>query len=314
VAIKELAPDGKSWATRWIDAYCPRGFTSIRSPDPTLDNRSIKIPLVRTADAVRGNRDPADPENRPCDFRQLTDDLWAAALELLPEAAKVWTEMAETKELVGRAFEPWRAVIAVARLFERHGVKDLEARMLDVMRAYQQEKADANTGDRAVQVLKAILFEHLGVPKSDVLDLSGVSDVLRGRGRELKIQARELSEAIKNMGESEEWDTEWATPRAVGWQLRTLRFEKDRDTTSTKGTRLRVINTDSLISLFQAYQVVSSDIPPDSDPPPQNVRNVRTAPASARNARVTGAATRVCRQRLAATLGGRSVGAGSNFR
>ena len=80
IPIKEPKPDGKGWQTIWIEAFCPRGFTAISLPDPVLGSRSIRIPLVRTADPRKGNLDPADLDRWPCDQRQLQDDLWALKL------------------------------------------------------------------------------------------------------------------------------------------------------------------------------------------------------------------------------------------
>jgi len=79
VKVKEPGPD-RPWVTRWIDAFAPRGFTSINLPDPVLASRSILIPLARTADPVRANRDPGDLHRWPVDRQALHDDLWAVAL------------------------------------------------------------------------------------------------------------------------------------------------------------------------------------------------------------------------------------------
>ena len=75
VPIKVSKPDGRGWETKWINAFCPRGFTAISLPDPVLGSRSIRLPLVRTADPRKGNKDPADLKRWPCDQRQLQDDL-----------------------------------------------------------------------------------------------------------------------------------------------------------------------------------------------------------------------------------------------
>jgi hypothetical protein len=176
VPIKEPSPDGRGWQTRWINAFCPRGFTAISLPDPILGSRSIRIPLVRTADARKGNANPGDLGRWPCDQKDLQDDLWATALALMFEASQTWSELDDEVGLIGREFEPWRALIAVARLFERHGVEGLEGRMRQVMEKYQQEKVDIDNGDRATQTLRAILWQELGgaLDVSDVLDIKDV--------------------------------------------------------------------------------------------------------------------------------------------
>jgi hypothetical protein len=117
VPLKE--PDGqRTWATRWVNAYCPRGFTAIKTPDPVLGSRVIVLPLARTADPRRGNADPADEASWPETPRQLQDDLWTLALMLLSQASTVWHEVGQDPDTFGREFEPWRAVLTVARLLE----------------------------------------------------------------------------------------------------------------------------------------------------------------------------------------------------
>jgi hypothetical protein len=125
IPVKEQTPDGR-WATRRVSVYSPRAFTAINVPDDTLSSRTICIPMVRTAD-IKGNLDPADSGRWPCNYRQLYDDLWAMGLALLPEAEQIWAEFDSETSVVGRNFEPWRAILVVARLFERHGVDGLEA-------------------------------------------------------------------------------------------------------------------------------------------------------------------------------------------
>ena len=232
--IKEPAPDGKGWVTRWVNAFCPRGFTAISLPDSVLASRSITLPLVRTTDHRKGNSDPVDFARWPCDQAQLQDDLWATGLALLPKAAEVWTELDYERELTGREFEPWRAVIAVARLFERYGVIDLEQRMRSAMHAYQDEKADLNADDRTTQVIRALLISNLTDTRLDVSDISNVLDISTEGCKQIKVNASRIGEAIMTLGREEGFDTEWVKPRAVGWKLKSLRLKPERDPTSKK--------------------------------------------------------------------------------
>jgi peptidoglycan/xylan/chitin deacetylase (PgdA/CDA1 family) len=260
IPLKEPNPNGKGWQTKWVNAFCPRGFTAISLPDPVLDSRSIRIPLVRTADRRKGNADPADLRLWPSDQRQLQDDLWATALALMPDAAEVWAELDNETELIGREFEPWRAIIAVGRLFERHGVGGLEGRIRQLMRSYQEEKADVDNGDRALQTLRAILYQKLGDKALDVLD---IMDVFPGESEKIMVNSSQLAETIKQIAEQEGMNSEWVSSRAVGWQLKALRFERERDSSSSKRTRLRVITAQRLVKLCQAYGLVKWSPPDD---------------------------------------------------
>ena len=288
VPIKVPSPDGRRWETKWINAFCPRGFTAISLPDPVLGSRSIRIPLVRTSDPRKGNSDPADLKRWPYDQRQLQDDLWATALALLPEAAEVWAELDDETELIGREFEPWRPILAIARLFERHGVDGLEQRMRTTMHAYQEEKADVDIGDRATQVIKAILYQRAEDRASDVLDVSDMSDVFPEGSAEIKVEPSNLKIAIESLGEEEAFNTEWASSKSIGWQLKALRFNKGRNPKTRKRERFWTITADAFIGLCQAYGVVkvatgkTEPLISNHDTPHVNVRigqnglNVRT--------------------------------------
>jgi hypothetical protein len=253
VPIKEPSPDGRGWRTRWINAFCPRGFTAISLPDPVLGSRSIRIPLVRTADPRKGNADPEDLNRWPCDQQQLQDDLWSMALSLMAEAAEIWGELQDEVTMTGREFEPWRALIAVARLFERHGVEGLEGRLRQTMENYQKEKDDIDTSNRATQTLRAILWQQLdGLDVSDVLD---ITDVCKVRSNKIIVTASKVSETIKVLGEEMGWDVEWATAKAVGWRLRSLRFEAGRDSSKNRN-RSRTMEGEAFVELCQGYGLV----------------------------------------------------------
>lgn len=287
VPIKVPAPDGRAWETRWINAYCPRGFTAISLPDPVLGSRSIRLPLVRTSDAKKGNADPVDFKRWPCDQRQLQDDLWATALALQPEAAEIWAELDDETELIGREFEPWRPILAVARLFERHGVEGLEERMRMTMRAYQEEKADVDLGDRATHVIKAILYQQAGDRASDTLDVTDMSDIFPDGLAEIKVETSKLETTIKSIGGDEGFNTEWVSPVKIGRKLKALRFQKGRNPQTRKRERFWTISADVFIGLCQAYGVVRTitkktesphsnrDTPQVNVRSGQNVRNVR---------------------------------------
>ena len=170
IPVKEPVPDG-GWTTRWVNAFCPRAFTAIKTPDPVLASRAIAIPLVRTADEVKGNADPANTATWPFDHRQLRDDLWATALALMSEAERIWAEFDTETSAVGREFEPWRAILAVARLLERHGVDQLETRMRHLMNNFREERQNVLDGDRTVVVIQALL------QLADIKDISDIMDI-----------------------------------------------------------------------------------------------------------------------------------------
>ena len=61
--------------------------------------------------------------------------------------------------------------LAVARLFERHGVEGLESRIRQLMEEYRGEKQDILGEDRTVLVIQALLFA------ADIKDISDIADI-----------------------------------------------------------------------------------------------------------------------------------------
>jgi hypothetical protein len=151
------APHGDGWRTRWVSAFAPRAFSAIALPEATLGSRAVVVPLARTTDPARGHRDPADDAAWPHDRLALQDDLWALGLTWLPRAAEAWAALDAEDTIVGREYEKWRPILAVARLAEAAGVGGLGGRMRALMHAYQRERADLTTDDETLEVVRGLL-------------------------------------------------------------------------------------------------------------------------------------------------------------
>lgn len=264
IPLKEQLAPGK-WETRWVNAYGPRGFTAIRTPDPVMASRAILLPLVRTADPRRGNADPADDETWPEPQRVLQDDLWALALLFLPKAARLWQDLGEEGSIIGREFEPWRAVLTVARLFETVGVSGLEGRIRKVLAAYQKEKGElVGQEDRLVVVVKALL-QHAEKMLADTKNTKNTKNTMfpdpgveNLKNQEIEFTAKSLSETIKEMvaAESEEEQeaaAEWVTPSRIGRLLNRLRFPQQPQ--GKQRTRTRTVSVEMLLALGKSYGV-----------------------------------------------------------
>jgi len=265
IPVKEQGTD-KRWHTRWLNAYCPRGFTSLRLPFQALQSRSIVIPLVASADPKRANRDPQNDKDWPVDQEQLLADLWALGLWLQREAADMWNNMSAETSVVGRDWERWRAIMTVAHLFEQHGVEHLMSDMLKIMSAYQEQKDDLEGTTRIVLVIRA-LMRFVGLQESDKWTSSDMSDMSTERVRVqasrivdiIKILLREESEE-EDEGLGDEEDTEqktsrWPNAQAVGLMLSKLRLPKDRETSSARG-RHRLISQREVFQLAIAHHLV----------------------------------------------------------
>ena len=264
VPLKEKQPDGDHWVTRWVNAFAPRSFTAIASPDNVLASRCIVVPLVRTADPRRGNADPANTGRWPVDRRALLDDCWALALSLLVEAETVWDELEDDAGYVGRDFEPWRAVVATARLLDRHGAQGLEEGVRAAMKRYFAERADILGDDWTLAVVRALVGyaeEHLddaGEPQqgqmSDMSDMSDIADMSMG---EWTLSATQVSVMVK--AQLDEDDDEEDKPShsmviRVGKILAHLRLSAVRDSKKRRSRGWR-FSLDDVKRLALAFHI-----------------------------------------------------------
>lgn len=284
VPLKEQNANRK-WEIRWVNAYTPRAFTSKKKPFGALETRSLLIPLARTADSQKGNRDPIRLEGWPTPHQALQDDLWATALRLLSEAKACWAELDAETSLVGRQFEVWRAPLAVARLFEKYGVEGLEGTIRTILSASMEEKQE-ELSDHTTLVVRAIAAFCFGV--SDISDVSDKSDILRER-----VSATEIADKVKELAEAGE-ETEWATPKSIGWIFSSLRLPKEIDTSTKKKTRYRKVDEDLIFDLLCSYNlrslipsIVQLETSETSDPPKNSNQDIQPQPARGEGSGVT---------------------------
>jgi len=208
IAVKESL--GDRWVTRQVSTYCPRLFSAIRLPDPTLGSRCIIVPLVRSGDSSRAKSTPMDPTCWPCDRRQLIDDLWALGLTNLPALVAHDRQAASRAELMGRSLEPWRAILSVSHWLEREGIADLFQRMANLSVAYQQERGDYEENDQARVLFRALLGLTCG---KDVIELAPGAIAKRMNAI---AEAEDLAEPEKP----------FTSAKRVGWLMKRQRFER----------------------------------------------------------------------------------------
>jgi hypothetical protein len=148
VHLKEPNPNGQGWKTREVNCYCPRIFSTIQKPDATLSSRAIIIPVVRTAQRSKGNADPLDDMQWPCDRQKLVDDLWSMALAYLPELPIFDKLVGEKSKLIGRDLQPWRAILTIAAWLDSMGVSSLWGKIESLAAGtYQDERIDLEKVD-----------------------------------------------------------------------------------------------------------------------------------------------------------------------
>jgi hypothetical protein len=158
IAVKEQAEGG--WRTRHVRTFCPRLFSAIRLPDDILASRTILVPLVKSGDKRKTDRNPADGSVWPHPRRRLVDDLWACALLHLRRLQEHDARAAAGSSLAGRSLEPWRAIFAVAHWLEaEHGAPGLFGRLQELALRYQEERKTLEKTDLTRLAIAALCEE-----------------------------------------------------------------------------------------------------------------------------------------------------------
>lgn len=249
VPMKEIGPD-KMWRTRYVYTFCARLFSAIRLPDPVLSNRSIIVPLVRTADRKRGNAVLLDHETWPYNRRELIDDLWAMALYYLVEMPKYERQVRERASLSGRSLEPWRSLLAVALFLEEKGIDGLFQRMDELSMDYQNERSDLDANNLMILVIQGLC--HCAI--SSICAISGETPT------EWEIETQQVTEAVLELVKNGEIDIDEKriNNRNVGRILARLRLA-EIPRPGGKGSRKRRLTLSDLQSFAVSYALKLPD-------------------------------------------------------
>lgn len=212
VPLKEVGPNGQ-WQTRNVNGFCPRIFSAIAKPDQVLSSRTLIIPLVRTAERFKGNSDPLDYSQWPCNRQALIDDLWALAVSRLPELPSFDSWVRKEARLIGRDLQPWQSILAIAAWLESNGAKGLWP-MMESLAAekYQLERDDLEVADINRVLIRALGEYAAGMPGQD----------------EWEFSAKEIVILMHRIIDDEEIDlnTDKINSRSIGKRLKKMRFQR----------------------------------------------------------------------------------------
>lgn len=222
VTLKKQGKDNK-WENQYVNMFCPRVFSAIERPDAVLASRSIIIPMIRTLDKKKGNADIWDSGTWPHEPQKLLDSLWSVALANFSQVSSVDSKVKELSPLVGRALEPWKAILAVALWLESKGVSGLGERMNQLSLKYQKQRESVETEDLNSLIIRAICK----LLKCEVVRLGEACEVSKGsvfmRTADIAVEAmliadeRELDIDVKEINSLR-----------IGRKLSQQRFEQKR--------------------------------------------------------------------------------------
>lgn len=264
VPLKEFTPP-KTWIMRYVSTFCPKTFSAIQLPDPVLASRTIVVPLIRTIDNDRANNNPADYIKWPHDRNRLIDDLWALGLAYLRELPQHAQAAKEAARLSGRALEPWHAILGVAHWLTERGEQGLFQRMEELSVAYQRERADLETFNPGLFVLRALV--ELGSQTN--------ADPLIVTTSQIKNMVKQMT----SEGDADETEDDGValSPHRIGSLLRQWRIEK-RARPGGKGPRQWSVARATLDRLAKSYGVVPSTAQTDSSANNPSMTECATVP------------------------------------
>jgi hypothetical protein len=241
VPLKEPSPDGQGWKTREVNCFCPRIFSTIQKPDPTLSSRAIIVPVVRTAQRSKGNADPLDDMQWPCDRQALIDDLWAVSLAHLAEMPGFDKLIGEKSKLIGRDLQPWRAILSVAAWLDGLGVSGLW-RKIEALAAgtYQEERHDLEKVDINRIAMRALGEFAARAPSKSEWSFS-TQAIVELIHRLIDDEEIELSKDVVNS-------------QMLGHRFKKMRFSKDDNYENTR-PRLWKITRPELATLLSSYRI-----------------------------------------------------------
>lgn len=177
ISLKEKTGRTGNWETRRVRCFGPRMFSATTQPIAALASRSIFITLTPSPDPAKNARDPMSADDWPFDRRQLVDDLWLVGLQNVVSIRRYYRET-QSDVLVGRAFEPWKPLLAIAEWLEGSGrseVEGLNQRVHDFAVAYQDRKHEVER-DRTRELLLAAIWKVLREAWSSADEASEIDD------------------------------------------------------------------------------------------------------------------------------------------
>jgi hypothetical protein len=287
ITMKDPVPNSREWRTRYVNTFCPRGFSAIRLPDDVLGDRSITFPLIRTANKQKADADVADESCWITNPNELRQDLWLLALANLTKVKPFDRLAANKASLHGRLLDMWRGSLVVAlwldemdkagslkRANENGEIETLFERLNRLSLNYQKQRADLEKVDFTRTALRAAARCILG-DSNEPFALSDFCAI----GRHWKILTADIAARAKKIIEDEEIEVDFTAKdekdfedklrKRIGREMKKLRFISGRQGgTGKAGWLVQISDLEVLLASFNLLK--SEDAPTKSDSQPEN--------------------------------------------
>lgn len=145
------------WLPKQYEAFSAKVFASIRGLDSSLGSRCIPIIMLKT-----GNKEIKNRELKSDDptFQEIRNKLYHIMLTNF-ESVRLFYQTIKDDELLGREWELWRPILAIAKTIDMESDFNLYDEMRLLALSVQKQKKEARIEDTTTPKILRVLKEAL---------------------------------------------------------------------------------------------------------------------------------------------------------
>jgi len=187
---------GNGTIRRW-NVYCPKAMASIQRPDDVVADRCITITMLRSMNVAVVNQFiewEIAPTPIPMPWTTLQDVIKTVALSKKAEIEQAYREL-KAPTLVGRDWEMWRPLLAVAKVIGEDYYEHLQSY------AIKMSASKADEDDMALEVAILPALKQLAAEgKGRVILHDLLKKLKEGDESFVWLNSKYLAKCIRNMG------------------------------------------------------------------------------------------------------------------
>jgi len=166
--VKRTEPTGRgNFIVKRYSSYSPKMFAGINEIDDVLQDRTIRIPLLRKKDSERVERYKETHEITNLQ-KQIRDSLYIFTLKHADEIAQLYHQentngIEGMDHLSNRELDIWEPIFLIANIIDAQSGSDITGMMQELSKRSQSEKQSQNVSEnetyKLLSVIKPMLIE-----------------------------------------------------------------------------------------------------------------------------------------------------------
>lgn len=145
--------NNKKWEPKRFEAYSPKVLAGIQGLHPTLASRCIPIIMLRSSNPNLVNNEVNEEDGK---WIIVRNELYRSLLENYKEVSETYKSLTDNT-LLGRAWELWKPILAVARCVDEVVYEKLQKLAVEV----EVKKKDIETSNIVTPLILKALYEFL---------------------------------------------------------------------------------------------------------------------------------------------------------